>query len=188
MIHVCSWCTRPLPINPHDDGTGITHGLCRDCADQIYATINRRLSEFIDGIAVPILILNNSLIVGTANESAMDAFGKELAHIEGIGVGSFFNCVYANGATPGDCQMSKECQSCTLRHAVLETFETGKSKTRLQVTVARKNQDDVEHVQYLVSTEKVNKFVMLRVDRVGARDRWDLGPLGEGSADPEETV
>jgi len=142
----------------------ITHSICLECADKLYAELGIKLPIFIDGLDAPVVVVNSDGIVQTANKQAKSFLQKELAQIEGYRGGEVFQCAYAR--LPEGCGNTVHCSGCTIRRAVMETYQTGKSQHKRPAYLNRGTPESHRKMELLISTEKVNEVVLLRIDRV----------------------
>ena len=168
MRRVCAWCGKDL-----DEAAGpgreaqevITHGVCRDCAHHLFAQIGMPLLEYLDGLEAPIVVVDGEGTVQTANEHARALVQKDLPAIEGFRGGDVFECAYAS--LPEGCGHTVHCSGCTIRQTVMNTFRTGQSTLRTPAYLNRETPDGVQQTQLLISTERVEDVVLLRIDAVG---------------------
>ena len=86
------------------------------------------------------------------------------ADIEDHKGGEVFECAYAG--LPGGCGRTVHCDGCTIRINVMDTHRTGQSRLRVPAYLFRGKPDDSEKTDYFISTEKVGKVVLLRIDTV----------------------
>lgn len=167
MKRVCSWCKADLgevPGNPDRDAP-ITHGICLKCADKYFSLSGTRLLDFLDEMSVPVLIVNRDGTIETANLKAQQMLGKDLPRIRGYRGGDVFECAYAS--LPEGCGETIHCSGCTIRRAVMRTFETGQNLPHEPAYLNRRDQDSIRKIKFVISTERVNGYVLLRIEDVG---------------------
>ncbi len=175
MKSVCAWCGRPLRDVPSRSGDQwITHGICTDCRDQVLAGMGVPLSEFLDALPQPVLVVDGDAVVLATNESARrmgnEGDGNPKPDADGDPkprLGDVFECV--NAKQPEGCGRTVHCSGCTIRHTVEHTFETGEAKLRVPATLTAGSEEEPEEVGLWITTEKVGGHVLLRVD--GKRHR-----------------
>jgi hypothetical protein len=167
MKKICAWCKSELmaedPNAPHPE-QAVSHGMCRACAERMFSSFSEPLSDFLDRLDVPILLIEPEPRVCTANKSARTLLRKDLGQIEGRRGGEVIDCTYAS--TPEGCGNHQHCLSCTIRNTVIETFATGQPHSRVPAYPDIEILDDVKKFSMIISTEKVGNFVLLRIDEL----------------------
>ena len=73
-------------------------------------------------------------------------------------------CAYAK--LPEGCGNTKHCVACTIRNNVMATFETGRSLRQVPAFLNRIERYGVHQIRFLISTERVEEVVLLRIDEV----------------------
>ena len=167
MKRVCAWCRRNMGavhsgIQPE---SAITHGICEDCANNLFGDMGMKLTAFLDSLAAPVLLVDSTGSVKTANQQAQALLRKDLPDIEGHQPGDVFECVHAE--TPEGCGHTIHCGGCAIRRTVMDTFRSGKSHVNVPAFVNRGTSGDGWKVDLLISTEKVKDVVLLRIDEFG---------------------
>jgi hypothetical protein len=164
MKKVCAWCGRPLGDEHDPDGAGrwITHGICSDCRDKMLNTLAISLSEFLDMLPEPVLLVDERARVLGANEAARRTVPDSTAVGPDQLLGEVFECVHAQ--SPGGCGRTIHCSGCAIRRAVTDTYRTGESSLRVPATLTLGPEGEPSPVRLLVTTEKVGDRVLLRVD------------------------
>ncbi len=170
MKIVCAWCSKDmgttLPEN-HSESV-ITHGICEECMKTIFAVSRAELGAFLDSFAAPVLVVDETGSVLTANKQARVLLQKNLSDIEGFKGGDVFECAYSK--LPGGCGETIHCDGCTIRNAIMDTFQSGKSHLKTPAYLYTGSPDDRAKVDFLISTERVKEVVLLRIDKVGSSE------------------
>lgn len=120
--------------------------------------------EVLETIGAPALLMQgNPRQVVTANQEALDLFGKELRQVEGRRGGEVFDCVHS--LTIAGCGKDANCEPCRIRQAIVRTFETGEASRVAAVTlpVRKAGRDETRTLQ--VSAEKVGELALVRIER-----------------------
>ncbi len=164
MKHICAWCKKSLGASKSDNSNIITHGICKDCATKVLNQGGISLNEFIDSIDAPILYMESSSKVISANKNALKVLGKEQKEIEHKAQGDVLECIYAK--QDGGCGKHDHCKSCAIRFAVMNTLSTGKSILKIQSHSDIQQFDKIKKLKFLISTEKFGQFVLLRIDDI----------------------
>ena len=168
MRRICAWCRKELQGVDSQAGTEnvITHGICRNCRDNILFQLGVELEAYLDSLQVPIVLVNREGIVVSVNNHAKTMLCKDLAEIKGYKGGEVFECAYAR--LPEGCGNTTHCSGCTIRRTVMETYGTGKSFLRVPATLNQNSPEDPKETNLLISTERIAELVLLRIDKIGS--------------------
>ena len=128
-----------------------------------------KLRHSLDGLGVPVLLMEGDVSVRTGNRFASRALGKTRRDLEGQKSGAVIECIHAK--TPEGCGKTVHCKSCVIRKTVKETFATGKSFVQVPAYPHVDTAAGVKHVCLRISTEKVGNQVLLRIDDIGDADK-----------------
>ena len=175
MTRVCAWCSKNMGTvdsGIHSEAV-ITHGVCRDCVNkffgvEVFAERGVGLEVFLDSLAAPVVVVDSTVTVKTANRQARVLLQKDLPAIEGYQGGNVFECAHAR--LPGGCGNTIHCSGCAVRGTVTDTFQSGRSHLKVPAYLKSGTPDDCQEVHLLISTEKVGEVVLLRIDEVGANE------------------
>jgi hypothetical protein len=146
----------------------ITHGICKNCRDNILFQLGVELELFLDSLDVPIVLVNRTGTIVTGNRQAKTMLHKDLPQIEGYQGGEVFECAYAR--LPEGCGNTVHCSGCTIRRTVMQTFGTGKGFLRVPATLNQNTPEEPEEMNLLISTEKLADLVLLRIDQIEAKE------------------
>ncbi len=147
----------PSPSGDH----WITHGICEDCRDKVLSEMGVPLSEFLDALPQPVVVVDGDAVVLDANASAREMDGDGGFRANRL-LGEVFECV--NATKSGGCGRTIHCSGCTIRHTVEHTFETGEAQLRVPASLTTGSDEHPEEVGLYITTEKVGGRVFLRVD------------------------
>ena len=168
MKVICAWCRQELETDHQiagDPGSEISHGICPSCKDYFLSGRRPTLDEFLNRLAVPVLVVDAQGVILLANQHALDILGKDLNKVQGYKGGDAMECGYAR--LPGGCGKTEHCKACTIRNSVMETSNTGQSLLRVPAYLNRRTDDGTVRIKFLISTQKVDDMVLLRIDQVG---------------------
>jgi hypothetical protein len=169
MKKICAWCTKELETmqDPSTrDLTGkISHGICYDCANKLYKDIGVKLGSFLERIVAPVVIVSETGKIKTANKLAQEFLNKGLTDIEGNYGGVVFECAYSK--LPEGCGKTIHCSGCTIRNTVMDTFNSGKGQINVPASLNVGDTENPQKIDLLISTEKANDVVLLRIDKFG---------------------
>lgn len=168
MKRICAWCRKELgsaEATARLDAC-ITHGICDECSAKIFEPKKTSLINFLDNLGAPVIVVDSNGNVASANTQAQQFLHKTLPELAGP-PGDIFECAFAR-YTEG-CGNTVHCNGCAIRAAVLDTFHSGNSHLKTPVTLKRGTLEESRNIQFLISTEKVNNLVLLRIDHVENR-------------------
>jgi hypothetical protein len=72
----------------------------------------------------------------------------------------------ARARLPGGCGKTEHCKACAIRNTVMETHATGKAvekREAYQLVITPRGETKM---RLLISTEKINQVVLLRIDEM----------------------
>jgi len=126
MRLVCSYCHKVIRHDANSRVCDVSHGMCHACAghfDRLWKGMT--LSEFLDTLPDPVLVVNGEARVIAANEKLANLFGRDKNRLRGLPAGEAFACVYSR--LPKGCGRTVHCRECTIRRGVERVHETGKA-------------------------------------------------------------
>jgi hypothetical protein len=170
MKRICAWCRKEMQGGNSQPGPEnmITHGICKNCRDNVIFQLGVELEMFLDSLEVPIVLVNRGGTVVTANNHAKTMLRKDISAIEGYKGGEVFECAYAR--LPEGCGNTMHCSGCTIRRTVMKTYGTGKGFLRVPATLNQNTPEDPEEMNLLISTERLADVVLLRIDQIEAKE------------------
>jgi hypothetical protein len=142
----------------------VTHGICTSCIDNLEFQLGVSIKRFLNSFAVPVIVVDSERRAVSANRNALDMLEKELNAVTQLPLGNVFECAYSR--LPGGCGKTYHCSGCTIRTAVNDTYETGRPNLAIPATVETAR-DGGGTLSFMISTEKVLNFILLRIDRGG---------------------
>ncbi len=163
MKSACSICKTAL--DPAQRGF-IADGICLFCLKDLVATARKPLQVFLDGLGVPILLLDDDARIKIANRQALGFLRKDTASVEGRYAGDAIECIHAREGN--GCGKTVHCKTCTIRRTVMDTYESGRPAVRVPAYADIAVFAEIKPIRFLISAEKVGELVMLRIDE--ARD------------------
>jgi PAS domain-containing protein len=166
MKRICSRCGKKMSsASRKTGGDAISRGICGDCWTQLWTDRLKSSQEIVEQLAAPVLLLDDTLRIKAANSRAQNILGRPLAAISNFLPGDAMECV--NARQPGGCGQSLHCQACGLRRALETTLATGVGveKSPAYQDVYQEDGSILRHFYY-ISTEKMEDFILLRIDEV----------------------
>jgi PAS domain-containing protein len=171
MKRICAWCGAAPEPNPVDDRdrSPITHGICPNCADEVLGQERRNLSEFLETLDDPVIVVDDDGVVVNANTRAQNLLNRDRDRIAGKRGGDIIECEHSR--SPGGCGSTEHCRTgCVIRRSVTHTFSTGEAlqgQTAYQMVFTSSG---VNESRFVISTEKAGNLVLLRIDEGGGTD------------------
>lgn len=163
MDRVCAWCGRTIEGTNLDDGNAdlVTHGICAECGFHLRAQMGMPLLEYLDGIPIPIVLVDEDVAIRGANRPAKTFLLKDPDKALGRLCGDVFECV--NACLPGGCGETVHCTSCAIRNAATDTYQTGREHLDIPAVFRRNHAGEPKEATVLISTWKAGGVVLLRV-------------------------
>jgi hypothetical protein len=170
MDVICLYCKthiRTIESNLN----GASNGVCRNCLPKLVKDLGQPLSEFIDELNTPILIVREDMRVVAANAAARALSPEPLEELVGLLCGEVIGCLHSR--EEGGCGKTVHCLSCAIRKCVTYTSVTGQSCFDVpaypDIGLLSGNTD----VRFRVSTGKKRDFVLLRIEQVEEAPQGD---------------
>jgi PAS domain-containing protein len=164
MKRTCVWCKAELPTENADSAHVITRSFCANCREYFSAPRDpMSLEQYLNQIGVPVLVTDDDVRVMGFNEPASALLGCSQDWLGRYG-GDVLECAYAR--LPGGCGNTEHCKACAIRRTITATYATGDSKENVPAYQDIVTPVGTREVRYLISTEKVGSFVLLRIDEV----------------------
>ena len=170
MKRMCAWCGRNMGTTPSSSGpeTIITHVIYESCAARFFDEMAADLMTFLDRLSEPVVMVDPAGIVKTANRHAHALLQKDLPKIAGRASVDVGECVHAK--LPEGCGNTVHCRECTIRNTVMDTFQSGRCHLNTPARLNNGTLDATNHIDLLISTEKVGDIVLLRIDTAADPD------------------
>lgn len=130
MLLVCSYCRKTIRDEPGSRACDVSHGMCPACADHFERLWRGMpLSDYLDTLPQPILVVNGDGRVVAANQKLATLFGRDKVELRGLLGGEALACVRSR--LPEGCGKTIHCRECTIRRAVTRVAETGATLERI---------------------------------------------------------
>ncbi len=164
MIRECAWCGRLLGEDRGPRACPISHGVCPDCLQEVLGSRAVPIQDFLDSFGDPVLLVDQDGRILKGNRQALQTLGRGAEEVEGRFGGDAFCCRYAE--LPGGCGNTVHCRSCTIRRTVEDTLLTGRPHLRVPAYPDLHFEAGEFKVEFLISTERVDGVVLLRIDQM----------------------
>jgi len=162
MRRICVWCRAELADAPNLAEDDELRTICRDCWNNVRFQRGAALHEYLEALDVPVVLVNRLGVIEDANGAACRRLEKTPPAVYGKTSGEVFECKYAR--LPGGCGNTIHCSGCTIRRAVLDTFETGRPHARVPATLRSRSTGLPEPVALFITTHKANEMVLLLIE------------------------
>ncbi len=165
MRLICSYCQAEMgDKEPLDDGR-ISHGMCDGCFEHFSKQWGgQTLGEYLDQFSFPVMVVSGERRVLAANQTMADMLGKSERDMFGLLGGEAIDCV--NSRNPGGCGADIHCHTCTIRLAVVDTWDTGRPYVQVPASLTAGGGP----IRFLVSTEKRDDTVVIKLEDVTEDD------------------
>lgn len=166
MKRVCAWCNKFMGYVDHFDGQDglITHTICDECADNLDYQLGVSLRRYLDGLNIPIILVDEADRPLLANIAAKDCAEAMALPGEMEWEGKIYECSHAR--LPDRCNHDIHCSGCTIRFAATETYATGQEIVSIPALVNGCTSSREGNYDLLISTSMVNGTVHLRIERI----------------------
>jgi PAS domain-containing protein len=134
MRLVCSYCRRVIRADPGSRVTDVSHGMCEPCGQHFGRLWSGMpIDEYLDGLAAPVLVVDEDTRVVTMNQQLADLIGVDRKSVEGLRGGEAFACVRSR--LPEGCGGTVHCRECGVRRTVQQVARTGQMHERVSAYV-----------------------------------------------------
>jgi PAS domain-containing protein len=166
---ICAWCATELSTSTGNDASAsceVSHGICDACIDRFFRFDDASVETFLNHLQAPVLLVTANLEVVSANDRALELIGKDRVQIRGHLGGDAIECAHAK--LPGGCGRTMHCKACVVRNSVTETHATGRALKDVPAHMDIDRAQTTQKVRFLISTEKVEEVVLLRIEEAPA--------------------
>lgn len=161
MSQICSLCRQEMAVPSQASEYAITHGICEACLSRVPGASG--YGALLEAIDAPVLLMQGSpRQVVTVNARALELFEKELAEVEAHRGGQVFDCVHS--FTAAGCGRDVNCENCTIKHAIVDTFDTAVPRHTASAVLQVKRNGGIESRTIQVSTEKLGDLALVRIE------------------------
>jgi len=109
-------------------------------------------------------------IVG-GNREGCEILGKSNEALAGLLGGEAIECAYAT--LPGGCGDTIHCRTCTIRNTVTDSLLSGRSHLHVPAYADLHHVSGDKRLKFLISTERIGRAVLLRIDNMSEADSGD---------------
>jgi PAS domain-containing protein len=163
---VCAYCREVIREDPGSRASDVSHGMCRACEEHFVRLWNGiSLSEYLDDIPEPILVLDGDGRVLAANQKLADRIGRDRRELAGGLPGQAFACVRSR--LPEGCGRTVHCRECTIRRTVEHVRETGRPLHSVPAWL----ETDAGRVPLRISVTRAHGLVQVLVEEASAPPR-----------------
>lgn len=164
MKRICAWCKRELSPASGDEGQ-ITHGICDSCSVEFLNEESASLQDYLNHFTFPVLLVDSFGEVIGANNVFETRTGRHIDPTNGgMLAGEAIGCTHSHA--PGGCGKTIHCHSCAIRNTIKHTHATGERRYQMPAYKTIQDAGDDVPVRFLISSERVNDMVLLRIDDI----------------------
>ena len=167
MKRVCAWCNKPMTPSKNSNkvsATMVTHSICHDCSDNLDFQLGVSLTTYLDSLKIPIIALDNKGSLLAINRFAKEIYKGNSSILPEEWPEKVFECAHAR--LPEGCKTAVHCSGCAIRFTTAETFTTGNSRHDMPAHLNHCSSDMAEKAELLVSADKIDGIVFLRIVRL----------------------
>jgi len=167
MKRVCAWCNKamsPVKTGGKASATMLTHSICSDCSDNLDFQLGVSLSAYLDSFKIPVVALDGNGILIGVNRAASEIYKGKAVIDSAEWQEKVFECAHAR--LPHGCKKAVHCSGCAIRIVTHESFSSGVSTYNLPAHVNHCSSDGAEKAELLISAEKTDNIVFLRITRL----------------------
>lgn len=165
METVCSWCGKDLEgggSGARGEEKDVSHGICAECANKIFAEIGMPLDIFVEHLEAPVALVDSDVAIYSCNQKALKLLGKPFENVRSRRAGEVFDCAYAKMG----CGRDVHCSACAIRNSVSRTYKTGESCIRVPAVLKfDPDCDKPKKIDLYISTIKAGDVVLLRIEK-----------------------
>lgn len=153
------------PVNTGDRASAdlVTHSICCDCADNLEFQLGVSLKTYLESLHIPIVALDGNGAVIGINSAASQAYKGKAIIEPAKWQEKIFECAHAR--LPEGCKSKVHCSGCAIRIAATEAFNSGRKSHDIPAHLNHCSSDVCETMELLVSADKVDSIVFLRIVR-----------------------
>lgn len=168
MKVVCAWCHKLLKPGTGPEDAEVSHGICKDCYRVFLRKLSpdRTLSEFLEELPVPVLVVDGDGGMLAINSQARDLTGRQSEDLPGLRAGDVIACV--NARSPGGCGRTENCLGCEVREAIEGTYASGEPREQVTAIKEVTTPSGVRPACFRIATRKLGQTVLLRIDEADA--------------------
>ncbi len=149
------WCSITSIAQKMGDQTTYINSF-QDITDRKLAEIKIQQSEaelaaIYNYTPIAILLVDNERRIRKINKFALKFTDRKEEEVFGIHGGEALRCLYSI-KDPRGCGFSEDCQDCTIRNTVLDTFKTKIPHINIEATLYLLPGGDIDNVHLLIST------------------------------------
>ncbi len=132
------------------------------------------LSTIFNNAPIVMMLVDREGRVRKVNRAVMDFTGRPTEEMIGLRGGEALRCLHSL-VDPRGCGFGTFCETCTMRRAVLDTFETGNNHHQVEVKLPFARGEKQEESTFLVSTVPISvsgsQMVLVCLENITERKR-----------------
>lgn len=161
MKIICSYCRKDMGQKEPLEDDSLTHSMCPSCYEHYHKMWEGlSIGEYLDDIDKPVIVVEEEGRVVAANQAMADMLDKSDREMFGLLGGEAMECDYAR--LPEGCGQTVHCKTCTIRRAVNEVMETGKSVVRRQAYLNRLGGP----IDMIISAHRINNVIRVVIEHL----------------------
>jgi hypothetical protein len=142
----------------------VTHSICDDCADNLEFQMGVTLTRYLDSLKIPIIALDEGGRIIAVNNEAGKLHDRTIVDVSAPWGKKIFECAHAR--LPEGCKKAVHCSGCAIRFITADVYKTGMGQIDVPAHFNSCSADLTEAIELLVSADKVENIVFLRIIRL----------------------
>ena len=144
-----------------------------------YLELSEELQAIFENAAVVLMLIDEKRTIINTNTPGIELLKRNKNEVLGLILGDAFNCINAWSEGKMVCGHTVNCQKCTVRKVVQNTFDSknGYLKKEASLTIKKSNgEDEVMHMHVSSSEIMINnrRFILLTIDDITNLKKQEL--------------
>lgn len=148
----------------------------RKQAEEVLRQQEEELTTIFENTPYIMMLLDKDLRIHRVNSLARSVIGKENTDIIGVPSGEALHCINSANS-PSGCGSGQHCQHCSIRQAVMQTYESGCGNHQLEVQIPFLAGQSPELRTFLLSSTRIfvkqQPLVLLGLEDVSSHKRLE---------------
>jgi len=163
MDVICIYCKARIQVAPPVI-PGVSYGVCQTCTSRLVKDLGQSLSEYLDELSIPIMVVQEDLRVVAGNQAVRKLSPEPVDRLCGRLCGEVIGCTHSK--EPKGCGRTVYCPDCTIRSSVVYTIETGEPCIQVPACHNIGEWTDERRVCFQISTLKMGAFAKLIINSI----------------------
>ena len=158
---LCSNCAKEFTSEESGGDPGGPYGVCEACSILFKLQPGPELTNFLETIPLPTLVVNPDLRVVAYNEKYLKNLSGGKAKSIGLLTGEFMDC--QNALREERCGGSAACLDCAIRQTAVKTLKTGKPQNDVRAFLDQLFGGHKQRLELLLYTNKLGHLIQITI-------------------------